>query len=98
VKLTWRKEPNETGLSRVTQGPRGAILKLDGEDAGHVAPFRVAWHTYKGWYWYAGTDDGRVPRQNTASDRRPYATIDEAKAACETYVRMCLKNAQKEAP
>lgn len=86
MRLTWKKQPSETGSRRVCQGPRGAILSADGEELGRVYPFSTGLVTYKGWYWTAAGDG--VPWCNTSN--APVEDIDEAKAQCETYVRKCL--------
>ena len=76
--LTWRKQPNETGLARVTQGPRGFQLRKDGEIVMWVAPLLVRWKSYDivGWYFYgAGA--------NTSHE--PCATAEEAKTQAKKH-------------
>ncbi len=86
MKLTWSKQPSEQGLARVCQGPRGAILKLDGERVGYVYATRPS-----GWYWVAINDTLGVTLFNScASGRALTADLDTAKAECEDYVRKCL--------
>lgn len=91
MRLTWRKEPHETGLARVCQGPRGAELRIDGTLVAHVSALRVGFsRDYDGWYWYCGTEPALgILHRNTC--RAPVSTIDEAKAACRAYVAGCLK-------
>lgn len=91
MRMSWRKQPNETGLRAVGQGPRGAILKVDGEDVGRVYPRRRAgaWE-YRGWYWTARSDRLGIALRNTAGDE--VETIEEAKAQCAAYVREALAN------
>ncbi len=90
MRLTWRREPSETGLARVIQGARGAILKCDGEDVAHVSALR-SWERYGeyvGWYYYGSSERLGIPHANTC--RAPVATMDQAKVACEAYVRKHL--------
>lgn len=91
MRLTWRREPHETGLASVCESPRGWILKLDGEDVGHVSMCRVGWQEYRGWYWYARSDDDRIRPRNTSGE--PVSTDVEAKASCRAYVVECLAKA-----
>ena len=87
MRLTWRKQPHSAGLASIGEGPRGAILKVNGEDVGFVQATRVGWDfAWRGWNWYARGEG--VPPRNEASVR--IATAEEAKAACEAYVRACL--------
>lgn len=69
----WRKQPNERGLAAVCQSKRGAELRDDGEILAHVSSSHCG-----GWYWYGFG-------QNTHAS--PVATIDEAKAEVNQYVK-----------
>jgi hypothetical protein len=91
MRLTWRKEPSETGLARVTQSPRGAILKVEGVDVGHVYANRVAWQQFRGWYWVASGPG--IPLKNTCGS--PVETIAIAKVQCTSYVRECLEKSME---
>jgi hypothetical protein len=85
-RLTWRRQPNETGLARVCQHERGAELRLNGDIVGHVAPVIGNFRTTVGWYWYARADGPKlIPLCNTHA--QPVSTMDAAKADCEAYVR-----------
>lgn len=89
-RLTWSKQPNEQGLASVCQGPRGAILKLNGVVAGRVYANP---HQYKGWYWVARHNTTEevpweVPLKNTCDT--PVKELEDAKKACEAYVREVL--------
>lgn len=84
TRLSWRKEPNETGLRGVCQAPRGAILKVNGEDVAHV----YAASRNGGFYYVARNNDGTIPLRNTCD--RTSRDLDSAKAACEAYVLACL--------
>lgn len=83
MRLTWRREPSETGLARVCQSPRGAILKCDGRDVAHIEACRVGYQRYDGWYWYTHAEG--LPLHN--SHATPVADIDQAKRECEDFVR-----------
>ena len=74
----WRKQPNETGLSRGCQSPRGYELRENGEIIAHVAPITSDRVTITGWYWY-GFD------QNTC--KLPVETADECKKQVIGYIK-----------
>ena len=99
MRLTWSKQPSERGLASVCQAPRGANLKVNGIEIGAVRPKLVDWRTWDGWYWYAripsslvGGDEGVY---HNSSDN-PDETIEQAKVACETWVREWLQQAGKQ--
>lgn len=101
-RLVWRRQPNETGLARVCQGPRGAELRLcvpgqKPERIGTVSA-RRGLGDYGGWYWTAWSRDGRVPRYNTVDSEcgpvKTFSTIEEAKADCFAYVKACLERSR----
>ena len=46
-RYSWRKQPNEAGLARVCQRPRGMELRFAGATVGHVAH-----HGERSFYWY----------------------------------------------
>ena len=83
-RLSWRKQPNETGLAAVGQGPRGAILKVNGDDVANV----YAHGRSGGWYYVARNNSGTIPLRNTCD--KVVKDLEAAKAACEAYVRECL--------
>ncbi len=80
MRLRWSTEPNETGLARVCQGPRGAILKVDGEEIGRASFSRV----YDGWYWNAYSGIQRTIQRRYGHG---ISTLEAAKDECEAYVR-----------
>lgn len=95
-RMTWRKEPNETGLAAIGQAPRGAILKVDGTDVARVYPKPIGGYgrrEYRGWYWTAASSTLPIPWQNTSD--RPVATIEAAKEAAAAYARSCLATGEK---
>jgi len=78
--LRWRKQPNETGLRRVCQGPRGFELR-DGEKAVvHVAPLTNPANRWEviGWYWYG-------LGMNTSGE--PVRSAEEAKAQAMAWAK-----------
>mgnify|MGYP001224007371 CR=1 FL=1 len=85
-RLTWRREADEKGLRGVVQGERGFDLRYDGAEVGTVRPRYDGWSRKRaGYYWTAQSANPPVPLINTAGT--PVATIEEAKAQCEAYVR-----------
>ena len=91
ARLTWSRQPNETGLARVCQSERGKDLKLLGCRIAYVRPFG-RWRALESeaqWYWVAFDTAKGIPLRNTSSE--PCATMEEAQAQCEAYVRECLK-------
>lgn len=79
--LRFRKQPDERGLARVCQGPRGYELRDGTLVVMHVAPLTGlgrARYEVAGWYVYGlGI--------NTASE--PVATADEAKALALAHAK-----------
>jgi len=93
--MRWKKDPAPTGLARVTAGPRGSELLIDGKT--RVATVTaVGCRSGNGWFWVAGWGHPDIPHRNTCST--PDATEAEAKAAALSYVRGCLKQAMKPKP
>lgn len=92
ARLTWKHEPNEKGLARVGQGPRGYDLNF-GEHKRIASVDMVrqgSKFVYKGWYWSCASDDALgITHHNTASN--PVETMDEAKEQAEAYIRSCLE-------
>lgn len=71
--MRWARQPNERGLARVVQSPRGWELRENGKVQMRVASLGNS----NAWYWY-----GRG--MNTSST--PVATPEEAKIqATEHY-------------
>lgn len=81
VRLSWRKQPNETGLARVCQGTRGFELRQGKETLAVVAVLGGR-YSRGPWYWYGM---GR----NTAS--QPAPTFDTAKAEALAWVKSQLE-------
>ena len=78
----WRKQPNETGLRSIGQGPRGYELRLDGDVLIHVAAAGGAALNgpLRGWYW-CGLD------RNTYSEGKMFKTKEEAKADADAFYK-----------
>lgn len=89
MRITWKKEPKETGLRSVSQSPRGYDLRVDGERVGAVRANKVGWQQWNGWWWYARSDKHGIPLRNEAG--APLKTIKEAKDACKAYVLASLQ-------
>ena len=83
TKISWRREPSGQGLARVSESPRGYLVKINGADAGGIFAHPVGWLKWEGWYWHVYGPS--VPSKNTSS--KPVATIEKAKAECEAYIR-----------
>jgi hypothetical protein len=83
-RLTWSRQPDETGLARVRQSPRGAVLKANGKEAAYVSPHLGGrnWREVIGWYFVGmGRNSFNDPDRAGV-----YPTIDEAKAACKAWI------------
>src|SRR5262249_46784393 len=89
IRLFWNKEPNEQGLASIGQAPRGAFLKVNGVIVGRVYAYTVSLNVYDGGWWIARDNTLGIPLRNTCNDNR-IPTLDEAKTACEAYVRQHL--------
>ena len=87
--LRWKKDPAPTGLARVTAGPRGSSLRIDG--GMRVATVRCRWsllNPVKEWFWVAGWEHPDIPHRNTCNEPSP--TEADAKAEALAYVRKYL--------
>jgi len=95
-RLTWSKEPHETGLARVCEAPRGKILKVDGVEVASVNPYSIGFHEWGGWYFCARNDKLGVLRKNSCvrGDGYLVSDFDTVRDACEKYVRECLEKAE----
>jgi len=87
MKVTFRKQPNEPGLARVCQGPRGYVVSVDGIAVGNVSPLsRGFGSSVIGWYWVVGTyPKYGIPLTNTY--RSPKPTKEEARDECKAFIR-----------
>lgn len=83
MRITFRKEAPETGLARVTAGPRGYEIRVDGKMAGRCSMMRNGYkYEWHGWYFYA-TYSGLSA--NTCSS--PVETLEEVKAAAKAWIQ-----------
>lgn len=88
-RLTWSRQPRETGLRAVCAGPRGWILKVDGVRVGDVsAAYKGLSRDIRGWDFMARGDG--IPWKNSAAEGVFYPDDEAAKTACKTYVAACL--------
>jgi hypothetical protein len=79
MSLRYRKEPDETGLARAVQGPRGYELRDGEEVVMRVAPLTGRdRYTIYGWYVYGlGINTVGIP----------VATADEAKEFAKSHAK-----------
>lgn len=75
----WRKQPNETGLSRVCQSQRGFELREGTEVVIHLSPLG---HSGE-WYWHGL---GR----NTYASGVTFPTIEDGKKDANEYYKKTL--------
>jgi len=77
----WRQQPKMQGLAGVTQGVRGAELRLGEEVLITVSPIIRGLNASQvsGWYW-SGLG------KNTA--RTPKSTLEDAKAEADSYYKV----------
>ena len=73
-RLSWRRQPNETGLSRVNQSERDHELRFNGETIGHVSLY------CDGNYYFYGCG------KNSLSTNDIYFDVESAKVACKEWV------------
>ena len=60
-RLTWSRQPNETGLARVCQAERGKDLKYNGKRIAYVRPLCDGFHRKTvGYYWVARADELKI--------------------------------------
>jgi hypothetical protein len=88
VILRWKRQPNERGLARVSQGLRGWDLFMGAERLAHVRPlFYGLSRNLVGWYYVAPERPGIEYRNSCGEVGAPPA---QARAACAAYVVACL--------
>lgn len=88
--LRWKRHEPARGLARIGAPPRGWDLRYGSEKVGSVSyAYRsLSRRDGGGWFWTARSDDGRIPYKNSCS--RLLKSPDDAKSACEKYVRKHL--------
>ena len=89
--LRWRRQPRETGLRAVTQGPRGWQLFAG---AVKVASVNAAYADFsrevRGWYWVAGADEMGVRLHNSSAS--PSLSPSHARDEVVRYVMAALED------
>ena len=84
MRLRWKLEPRETGLSAVCAGPRSSYLHDGKEKFAAVQAMCRRARDSATWFWWARNDNHGVPLFNSCGT--PVATVDEAKAQAMAYV------------
>ena len=93
MRLTWKRQPHETGLRRVCQGERGYNLRLDSETVASVRLDRSIMGEGRGYFWSCPARD-LWPWHNTAAEGVFFATADEAKADCKAWIVAAIERAK----
>ena len=95
IVLRWKRQPSESGLRRVIQGPRGWDLYMGTE---RLASVRVLYkglsRVRDGWYYCTPSRPG-LEHRNTCDERGIPAA--DVRAACAAYVVASLSAAYPEA-
>jgi len=86
IRLRWKLNPEQKGLSRIGSLPRGSKLTDGAKTYATISALREG-----GWFWIAGWDSD-VPYQNTCNE--PSSTAQDAKKAAMTYVKLHSKIAE----
>ena len=74
-RLSWRRQPNETGLAAICQSERDYELRFNGEILGHVS------RSHKGDYYFYGCG------KNSLQNNETFLEIGKAKKACKEWVK-----------
>jgi hypothetical protein len=99
MRLTWKREPNETGLRSVDQGERSHKLRLNGQgdvlaSVCHSSPNAFFPDRPTGWYWTCGKNkELGIEWKNTCNEPL-FETPEEAKKECKAYILKALKEAK----
>lgn len=98
LRLTWSRQPNETGLARIGQSERGWILKVSG-DKQRIASVSALtgprrWETV-GWYCVARHDGLGIPLLNTSATKQTTQEPAESMALSERHVLQHLSSAYR---
>lgn len=94
MRLRWKLDEKQTGLSAIGAGPRGSWLHDGTTRYAHVAALGGGWRPMLGWYWVAGWESS-VPHINTCGT--PCATVEQAKKQAMAYVKKHLKTSDAQA-
>ena len=95
LRITCRKEENETGLARVCQSPRGFVISVDGKKVARVGSYRGLGAKPDGWHWYGGDDSLGIPRRNSSAEGLTYETKEACRDACIAYLKTSIDAAKK---
>lgn len=89
--ITFKKQPKETGLRAVGQGPQAYDIRVNGKAVGTVYPVGGGWRApLSGWYFVVPEDIARnLPFANTC--QTPCDTEAEAKAQAKAFILAHLK-------
>ena len=80
----WRRQPNERGLARVCQSPRGYELHENGKQLAYVSPVtRGLTREVTGWYFVCLGP----AHHNSLWENVAYPTADEAKGAALAHIK-----------
>lgn len=75
MRVAARTSPHETDIARVSQGPRGFVIRADARVMGHVS------HGNRGgWHWYTFASAG-VAWRNSRAEGLTYETREAARDA-----------------
>ena len=91
MRISITKTPNEQGLARISQSPRGKEIKIDGKRVGSVAMVKRGWNDWNGWYFYVGSPEHNIPLLNTLAitPKKIYLTVEDAVTAAKEYIKSC---------
>ena len=86
MKVSFTKQKNETGLSRMVQGPRGYDCKIDGVHVGQVLACRKPGATDKHNYVYLWWIRYNDAVQNSAAHNLYFETALEARDHMKRWI------------
>lgn len=90
MRITFKREPRETGLMGVGQGTLGYDVRVDGIRVASVRPLTNNRYTVIGWGWSCPTNEAiGTTWHNTYST--PVDTVEEAKAEAKAYILSCIQ-------
>jgi len=95
VLLRWKRQPNERGLARVIQGPRGWDLYMGTERLGYVRVLYMGLSRQtNGWYYVTPARPGIEYRNSCGERGVPAETV---RASLAKYITECMNAAHPEA-
>lgn len=95
IRMSWKRQPRDTGLAGVAQGWRGWDLNVGKANVGYVRARRGLVRSQPSeFYWVARCDKPNVPLMNSAASSAILAqTPAAAVAELEAYVKLHLPDA-----